>query len=64
MGFPGSGERRTDVALVVADSYPAAMRAEKAISVKWRVPESQLVNSEELHQGAKSLASTDDSGPL
>ena len=60
MGFPGSGERRTDVALVVADSYPAAMRAEKAISVKWQVPDSQLVNSEELHQGAKELASTDD----
>ena len=60
LGFPGSGERRTDVALVVAESYPAAMRAEKTISVKWRVPDSQLVNSEELHSGAKASTSSDD----
>ena len=60
-GFPAAGERKTDVALVIAESYPAAMRAEKAISVKWRVPENQLVDSEELHKGAKELAQGDES---
>lgn len=58
VGFPGNPAGETDIALVVAESYPSAMRAEKAISVKWRVPDSQLVDSEELHNGAKSVAET------
>ena len=54
-GMPGMG--RTDVALVVAESFPAAMRAAQMIDVQWEVPESQRVSSEALMADAKSLPS-------
>ena len=53
-GTPGMAPG-TDVALVVANSFPAAMRAEQVIDVEWDVPPDQLVNGEELYSEAVRL---------
>ena len=52
-GAPGMG--RTDVALVIAESFPAAMRAAQLIDVQWDVPASQKISSEALFADAKAL---------
>jgi isoquinoline 1-oxidoreductase len=52
-GMPGMG--RTDVALVIAESFPAAMRAAQLVDVQWDVPASQMVSSEALFADAKSI---------
>ena len=52
-GMPGTG--RTDVALVMAESFPAAMKAEKLVDVEWEVPESQLVSDADLYTEARRL---------
>jgi isoquinoline 1-oxidoreductase beta subunit len=52
-GMPGMG--RTDVALVIAESFPAAMRAAQLIDVQWDVPASQRISSEALFADAKAL---------
>ncbi len=51
--MPGMG--RTDVALVIAESFPAAMRAAQLIDVQWDVPASQRISSEALFADAKAL---------
>ena len=53
-GMPGA-MAPTDVALVVANSFPAAMRAEQLVDIKWDVPPEQLLNSEDLMTDAKTL---------
>lgn len=56
MGFPGMGS--TDVALVVAKSFPAAMRAEKVINVEWDAPMANLLDEQDLWDEAEELASS------
>ena len=53
-GMPGMAPG-TDVALVVANSFPAAMRAEQLVDIKWEVPPEQVVNSDELMVEAKRI---------
>jgi len=53
-GMPGA-MASTDVALVVANSFPAAMRAEQLVDIKWDVPPEQLLNSDDLMSDAKTL---------
>ena len=55
-GFPGITPE-TEVALVIATSFPVAMRAEKLIDIKWDVPSQQLVNSRDLTSEAKTIQS-------
>ena len=53
-GFPGMAPG-TEVALVIATSFPVAMRAEQAINITWDVPNQQLVSSRDLMIEAKSI---------
>jgi CO/xanthine dehydrogenase Mo-binding subunit len=53
-GFPGMGG--TDVALVVAKSFPAAMRAEKVINVEWDTPISNVLDEQDLWEEAEQIA--------
>lgn len=55
-GMPGMDG--TDVALVVAKSFPAAMRAEKVIDVEWDSPIANLLDEQDLWTEAESLAET------
>ncbi|MEE2782604.1 MAG: molybdopterin cofactor-binding domain-containing protein [Pseudomonadota bacterium] len=48
-------ESETELALVLAESFPAAMRAEKSIEVNWDVPEQNLLDSSHLYENAKTL---------
>ena len=52
----------TDVALVVANSFPAAMRAEQVIDIKWDVLPGQLLNSDDLMSEAKRIQRERDGG--
>ncbi len=53
-GTPGMAPP-TDIALVVANSFPAAMRAEQLVDVKWDVPPDQLLNNEDMFAEAERL---------
>ena len=63
-GLPGMGV--TEVALVIARSYPAALRAEKALKVDWQTPAENLLDESDLwseerladSRGAQQLART------
>ncbi len=57
-GMPGSGS--TEVALVIAENFPAAMRAEQVIDVSWEVPAKQRVDSAELLANARALPTSSD----
>lgn len=54
LGLPGMGE--TEVALVIAKSFPAALRAEKALRVTWELPDENLLDEEDLWTEASRLA--------
>ena len=60
-GAPGMAPG-TDVALVVANSFPAAMRAEQLVDIKWDVPPDQVLNSEELMDESKRLQQSREGG--
>ena len=60
-GMPGFAPN-TDVGLVVANSFPAAMRAEKLVDIKWDVPPDQVLNSADLMSEAKRLQREQDGG--
>ncbi len=49
---------KTDVALVIAESFPGAMRAEKSIEVTWDVPPENLVDAKALFADAKKTVET------
>ncbi len=53
-GSPGMAPG-TDVALVVANSFPAAMRAEQVVDIQWDVPPDQLLNGKDLYSEAERL---------
>ncbi len=57
-GFPGTGS--TEVALVIAENFPAAMRAEQIVDISWEVPAEQRVDSAELLASAKALPANSD----
>ena len=57
-GFPGTGS--TEVALVIAENFPAAMRAEQIVDINWEVPAEQRVDSAELLASAKVLPTSSD----
>ena len=57
-GFPGTGS--TEVALVIAENFPAAMRAEQIVDINWEVPAEQRVDSAELLASAKALPTSSD----
>ena len=57
-GFPGTGS--TEVALVIAENFPAAMRAEQIVDISWEVPAEQRVDSAELLASAKALPTSSD----
>ncbi len=54
LGLPGMGN--TEVALVIAKSFPAALRAEKALRVTWESPDENLLDEEDLWREASRLA--------
>ena len=54
LGLPGMGN--TEVALVIARSFPAALRAEKALRVTWESPDENLLDEEDLWREASRLA--------
>lgn len=53
-GMPGMGS--TDIALVLAKSFPAAMRAEKVISVEWDTPVANILDEQDLWDEALNIA--------
>ena len=53
LGLPGMGS--TEVALVIAKSYPAALRAEKALQITWNSPKENLLDERELWAEAERL---------
>ena len=53
LGLPGMGS--TEVALVIAKSYPAALRAEKALLITWNSPKENLLDEKELWAEAERL---------
>ena len=55
-GFYGMGV--TDVALVLAKSYPAALRAEQVIDVDWDAPVANLLDEADLWDEAQRLSRT------
>ena len=54
LGLTGMGN--TEVALVIAKSFPAALRAEKALRVTWESPDENLLDEEDLWTEASRLA--------
>ena len=61
-GLPGMGV--TEVALVIARSYPAALRAEKALKVDWQTPAENLLDESDLWSEAERLADSRENAQL
>ena len=64
-GFPGFDDGDdTDVGLVIAESFPSAMRAERSLDIKWEIPDENLISTQDLFADAKASIETSKSFQL